>query len=275
MRAATGRRLEAVVSHKRGKYSRHRLGADTSSDVALDATLRAAAARQAGSSAERLRVVPQDLRQKIRRHRSPYVLVFVVDNSWSIHVDRTLELTKGVVLALLQDARTHRDRVALIAFRHGRRPDAAVCLPPTSSYTRAARRLARIPLTGSTPLPDAMRKAYRVLIQARIQYHNAIPVLVVVSDGLPNVAIRPQGDPYEEIRSLCRHLRRERLFTIVVDTEPGGRDAQQSNCREMASLSGGSYLKLLELSVETIEEAVASQLGVVASPGAGTSPVKV
>jgi magnesium chelatase subunit D len=267
--------LEAIVSLKRGKYSRHRLRGNPGSDVALDATLRAAAARQAGKHLESLHVAPEDLRQKIRRHRSPYTLAFVLDNSWSIHVDRTLELTKAVVLALLQDARTHRDRVALVTFRHSRRPDATVCLPPTGSYSRAVRRLARIPLTGSTPLPDGMRKAYRLLHQARIQYKNAIPVLVVVSDGLPNVPIHPQGDPYEEIRSLCRRLRREGIFTIVVDTEPGGRDASRSNCSEMASLSDGSYLKLSELSVMAIEEAVASRLGVVASPGARAKPVRI
>jgi magnesium chelatase subunit D len=135
--------------------------------------------------------------------------------------------------------------------------------------------LSRIPLTGSTPLPDGMRKAYRLLHQTRIQYKNAVPVLVVVSDGLPNVAIHPRGDPYEEIRSLCRRLRREDIFTIVVDTEPGGRDANRSNCREMASLSDGSYLKLSELSVMAIEEAVASQLGVVASLGARSTPVRI
>ncbi|MBI4775739.1 MAG: VWA domain-containing protein [Deltaproteobacteria bacterium] len=275
MRAATGKRLEAVVTHKRGKYSRHRLRKQSSSDVAIDATLRAAATRIAAGGGGPLRVAPEDLRQKIRRHRSPYTLVFIVDNSWSIHVERTLETAKGVVLALLQDARTHRDRVALIAFRHSRRPDATLCLAPTRSYSSAARRLARIPLTGSTPLPDGLRKAYRVLHQSRIQYRNAVPVLVVISDGLPNVSIRPQSDPYEEIRSICKQLRREGIFTIVVDTEAGGRDGDRSNCREMASLTDGSYLKLSELSLEAIEAAVASQLGVVSSPGSGAKMVSV
>jgi hypothetical protein len=43
----------------------------------------------------------------------------------------------------------------------------------------------------------------------------------------------------------------------------------------MASLSDGSYLKLSELSVMTIEEAVASQLGVVALLGARSTPVRI
>ena len=51
------------------------------------------------------------------------------------------------------------------------------------------------------------------------------------------------------------------MLTIIVDTEPGGRDAKRSNCREMAALSSGSYLRISELSVEAIEKAVASQIG--------------
>jgi Mg-chelatase subunit ChlD len=62
--------------------------------------------------------------------------------------------------------------------------------------------------------------------------------------------------------------------TLVVDTEPGGRGAERSICRDMACLSDGSYLKLSELSVETIEEEVAFRLGVVASPGSRSTSVK-
>lgn len=269
LRTAPGRRLEAVISRKRGKYARHRLDRNIKSDVAIDATLRAAAARQGGKGIRRLQVFDEDLRAKVRRHRSPYTLVFVLDNSWSIHVDRTLEMTKGVVLALLKDAQTHRDRVALVAFRHNRRPDATVCLPPTGSFSKAKRRLAQIPLTGSTPLPDGIRKAYRVLHRTRNQHRNTIPVLVVISDGIPNVAIHPQGDPYAETRLICRRMRREGMLTVVVDTEPGGRDAERSNCREMATLSDGSYLKISELSVETIEKAVAAQLDRTDPPASG------
>jgi Mg-chelatase subunit ChlD len=260
-RTGVGRRMEAIVNRRRGKYCRSRQNPGRITDVAIDATLRAAAARSAADRSKPFEIRAGDLRAKIRRHRSPYVIVFVLDNSWSIHVDRTLEATKGVVLALLKDARFHRDRVALVAFRHGRRPDGTVCLTPTSSFVRAAERLAGIPLTGSTPLPDAMSKAFRLVRQTKAQYQNAIPVMVVVSDGLPNVAVRPGADPYEEVRQICRRLRRDGIPTVVVDTEPGGRDAGLSACREMALLSGGNYLLLSMLSRDSLEQAVAAQLG--------------
>jgi len=219
-----------------------------------------------------LEVSPQDIRERIRRDRSPYVIAFVMDNSWSIHVDRTLETTKGIVLTLLKDARAHKDKVALIAFRHNRRPDATVCLPPTSSYTRAVERLKKIPVSGTTPLPDALSKAYRLLRQMRIKYQNAIPVMVIITDGLPNVPSLPNGDPYEEVRQISRLLHREAYPTVVVDTESRGSDASGSVCPEIAALSGGRYLTLSQLNLESIEAAVISMLQTNSSRGSTRAP---
>jgi magnesium chelatase subunit D len=262
--AADGRRDELVISRRRGKYSRPRLPRGPVNDVAFAATLRAAAARLAGTHpdgglgrrADRLVVEVEDLREKVRRHRSPFVVVFVLDNSWSIHVDATLERTKGVVLELLKDAATHHDRVGLVAFRHSRSPEATVCLQPTASYVLAAERLARIRLSGSTPLPDAIRKAYHLLRQERSKYHNALPVLVLVTDGLPNIPIKPGGDPYAETSRLCQELGWEGIRVVVVDTEPGGPAAGRSNCRDMAAASRGAYLPLSLLTRRSLEQAL-------------------
>ncbi|NIQ39465.1 MAG: VWA domain-containing protein [Proteobacteria bacterium] len=231
------------------------------SDVALDATLRATAARRLTHPRGPITVRPEDLREKIRRHRSPYFIVFVVDNSWSIHVDTSLERTKGVVLELLKDARIHHDKVAMVAFRHNRRPDSTICLPPTNSYTRAAECLQKIPLSGSTPLPDAISKAYHLLRQTLIKYQNAIPAIVIITDGIANIPIRPGGDPYDEIFRLCRHLKWGNIATVIVDTEPTRSEAAGNHCRQMAVASGGTYLTLSELTRQSIEEAVAGIVG--------------
>ncbi len=265
LRSTAGKREEPVLGQRRGKYCRPRFPADHPEDVALDATLRAAAARTVARRYGAFEIRPEDLREKVRRHRSPFVVAFVVDNSWSIHVETTLERTKGVLLELLKDARTHRDRVALVAFRHSRQPEATVCLPLTTSYALAAERLRKLPLSGSTPLPDAIRRAYHLLRQERIKYHNALPVMVVVTDGLPNVPVRPGGNPYEEVELLCRHLGQEGIATIVVDTEPGGSDAAANICRRMVALSRGKYLPLSGLTRRSIENAL-SETGVAAPP---------
>jgi len=49
-------------------------------------------------------------------------------------------------------------------------------------------------------------------------------------------------------------LRHEAVHTIVVDTEPGGSAGGESNCREMAALSGGKYLTLSRLTRRTLEQ---------------------
>jgi magnesium chelatase subunit D len=256
LRSAAGRRDEIAISERRGKYSRSKMPRGHAVDVALDATLRAAAARAAAGPAGPLEIRPEDLREKIRRHRSPFAIVFVVDNSWSVQVETTLERTKGVVLEMLRDARGHRDRVALVAFRHNRRPDATVLLPLTTSFAMAAERLRKLNVSGSTPLPDAIRKAYHILRQERVKYANAIPVMIIITDGLPNVSIRAGGDPQEELALLCRQLPREGIATIVVDTEARGAGASASACQQMAALSRGRYLPLSGLTHRAIEQAL-------------------
>ncbi len=64
--------------------------------MALDATLRAAAARKAVEDSTALRIRPDDLRERVRTRRSAFSVVFVVDNSYSIHADRTVEKAKGL-----------------------------------------------------------------------------------------------------------------------------------------------------------------------------------
>lgn len=276
LRSVAGRRDEIAISKRTGKYSRPRLPRGRPADVALDATLRAAAGRLASGQGGTLEIRPEDLREKVRHHRSPFAIVFVVDNSWSVQVEATLERTKGLVLELLRDARGHRDKVALVAFRHGRKPDATVVLRLTTSFALAAGRLRKLAVSGSTPLPDAIRRASHLLRQERVKYANAIPVIVIVTDGLPNVPIRPEGDPRAEVDLLCRQLPREGIASIVVDTEARGPGATGSACRQMAALSRGSYLPLSMLTRRAIEEALSSLSGpdyIAPEPTARPGPV--
>jgi magnesium chelatase subunit D len=239
-RARLGRRARSFVSRRRGKYTRHRLAKRGDHDVALDATLRAAAVR---SGRTPLEVLPEDLRRRVREHRSPFSVCFVVDNSWSVHAERMVEKVKGVVFDLLEDATRRGDKVALVAFKGGV-PEATVALPPTASSALARRRLEQIPLSGQTPLGDALRRARLLLRGELVRHPNAVPLLVVVSDGLPTVPVRPGGDPVADVLAEARALRRARVLCVVVETVGTGR----SGCAaELARASGGTCLPLSEL----------------------------
>jgi magnesium chelatase subunit D len=251
-RGAIGRRERSLVSLRRGKYSRHRLARPADVDVAVDATVRAAAMR-AGRQRSGVTVTAEDVRRKVREHRVPFELCFVVDNSYSLHADRLVEKVKGLVFALLDDAQRRGDRVSLVAFRRGV-GEATVALRPTTSTALAARRLADVPLAGRTPLAHALREAGTLLRQERAKRPNAHPVVVVVSDGLPNVPLRPGGDPVADLLAQADGLRRAGVSVVVVDALPPGRDGVRSCGRRLAEVAGGTYLQAHDVSPSILRE---------------------
>jgi Mg-chelatase subunit ChlD len=197
-----------------------------------------------------LAVEPEDLRRRIREHRSPYSVCFVVDNSWSVHAERMVEKVKGVVFELLEDATRRGDKVALVAFKGGV-PEATVALPLTASCTLARRRLEEIPLSGQTPLGDALRRARLLLRGELLRHPNAVPLVVVVSDGLPTVPVRRGGDPVADVLAEGHALRRARIGCVVaqVGEEPGCAE-------ELARISGGTLLPLAGLAAALLLDVV-------------------
>jgi Mg-chelatase subunit ChlD len=241
-RSRTGRRARSLVSERKGKYDRHRLARHEDADIAFDATVRAAAVRGGAP----ISVRPEDLRRKVRRHRSPYAVCFVVDNSWSVHAERMVEKVKGIVLRLLEDATGHGDRVALVAFRGGL-PEATVALPFTSSPALALRRLRAIPLSGQTPLADALRRARFVVRQELFKHPNSVPLLVVVTDGRPTVPLHHGADPLADVLAEGVALRRARLSCVVADTSGSERCAE-----ELARVAHALYVPVAELAPEVL-----------------------
>jgi magnesium chelatase subunit D len=234
------------VRLRRGKYSRHRLARRGERDVALDATLRAACVR-AGRSGSATKVAEEDLRRKVREHRAPLAVCFVVDNSYSVHAERLVEKVKGLVFQLLGDAADRGDRVALVAFKGGL-PEATVALPLSRSAPLAFRRLRDVPLAGRTPLADALAKARTVLRRETLVRPNAIPVVIVATDGLPTVPLHPGGDPLADALAQASALRRIGVAVVVVDAAAPGAVAERSCGRALARAAGGLHLPADELS---------------------------
>jgi magnesium chelatase subunit D len=276
-RAAAGRRARTLTSRRAGKYSRHRLARPGESDLALDATLRAAALRGGSQAATRattpaatpaatpattpattpaatpagshaIAVERADLRRKVREHRSPLAVCFVVDNSYSVQADGLVAAVKGLVFRVLEDATRRGDRVALVAFSGGR-PEATVALRLTTSLPLAAQRLREMPLSGRTPLADALRRA-RLLLRQELTHHpNAVPVVVAVTDGLPTTPLRPGGGAVRDALDEAIRLRRGGVRLVVADaSRPGGR----SGCGvDLAAAGGGVHLPLAGLVPES------------------------
>ena len=83
-RPQSGKRSYTKTSRKRGRYISAR-PAEGSTDIAFDATFRAAAPHQVERESEMaVAIEMQDLQKKVRVRRAAYLVLFVVDASWSM-----------------------------------------------------------------------------------------------------------------------------------------------------------------------------------------------
>ena len=255
-RASHGRRTVSRVSDRRGRYVGAALPDGRVTDLAVDATVRAASPYQArrapytdGSLA--LQVEAWDLRQKVRESRVGNLVVFLVDSSGSMGARQRMVAAKGAVISLLLDAYQRRDRVAMIAFRGAQ---SEVVLPPTGSPKLAQQRLDNLPTGGRTPMAKALADAHRLIRQQRQRSPDTPPLLVVVSDCRANVGMSGNGDPFEDALRLCESIRQDKVHSIVLDPAP--RSNRFGLVERVAEALGGEYIPLNELRADAIREAV-------------------
>ena len=191
-RKNAGRRSRTHTERKRGRYIKARPANGKTSDIAFDATLRAAAPFQKRRVEKRKKVAfaieRGDLQRKVRVKKTANLVLFLVDASWSMAVAERMNATKGAILSLLTDAYQRRDRVGLIVFQKDR---ATLVLPPTNSIQLAQRALAEIPVGGKTPLSAGLLMASDILRQEKYLHPDVEPLLIVLTDGAGNVSIGP------------------------------------------------------------------------------------
>ncbi|MBN1888917.1 MAG: hypothetical protein JW850_13065, partial [Thermoflexales bacterium] len=93
----SGKRSTTKTVRKRGRYSQSRPSPGDASDLAFDATLRAAAPFQAERERNGLAfaVRADDYQKKVRVRKASNLILFVVDASWSMAVAERMQATKG------------------------------------------------------------------------------------------------------------------------------------------------------------------------------------
>ena len=233
-------------------------------DLALDATLRAAAPYQQrrqeslpeDSMAASLVIEPWDVREKVRETRTGSLILFVVDASGSMGAQRRMVAVKGAVLSLLLDAYQRRDRVALIGFRGA---GADLLLPPTNSVDLAQLYLQDLPTGGRTPLSRGLYVALETLETERMKDRNVLPLVVVLSDGRANVTLDGSGsNAVEEARGFASIFEDKHITSVVIDTELDFIKLQMA--QPLAEAMGARYLKLEELRADSLADAVRREL---------------
>ena len=269
-RASHGRRTVSRVSDRRGRYVGAARPDSKVTDLAVDATVRAAspyqlrrgAAHTATDGNLALKVEAWDLRQKVRESRVGNLVVLLVDSSGSMGARQRMVAAKGAVISLLMDAYQRRDRVAMIAFRG---TQTEVVLPPTGSPKLAQQRLDNLPTGGRTPMAKALADAQRLIKQQRQRSPDTPPLLVIVSDCRANVGIsggmhdgkssgKSSGDPFDDALRMCAELRQDKVQAIVLDPAP--RSNRFGLVERIADALGGEYIPLDELRADAIRAAV-------------------
>jgi magnesium chelatase subunit D len=261
-RSGAGRRNLTRSGTPQGRYVgfRRPSGQAPAADIALDATLRAAAPFQAvrrrGSGGGRVVILPEDLRQKVRERRTGTAILLAVDASGSMAARKRMAAVKGTVLSLLQDAYQKRDRIGLLAFRGA---SAEEVLPLTRSVDLAMKQLRELPTGGRTPLAQAIRQGWKILERARRKDKELIPALVLVTDGRANQALDGStsgsaADVLTECLSVARAFRESGLHALVIDTEQGFIRLEQA--ARLAEALGADYCRLEELDGAGVAAAV-------------------
>lgn len=235
LRAGHGRRAKSISTGS-GKYVKPRMPRGDERDIAVDATLRAAALRSRNG---KLEVGKEDLRVKVRERRVSAAVAFVVDASGSMGAQRRMEVAKGAVMELLRESYQKRDKVAFVAFRG---EGAEVILPFTSSLKLAAERLKELPTGGRTPLAAGLKKGMELLRKEIRRNPNEYPIMVLVSDGRANVPLK--GEIRREIEMLAEEIKREGIHMVIID---GGGFLNVGYNDLIERITGGERFSLKEL----------------------------
>ncbi len=244
LRQGSGRRSKTRSGTNRGRcVSFTQTPSPKQRDLALDATLRAAAPYQCRRSHRDCAVAirEEDLRYKVRENRIGATIVFVVDASGSMGARSRMKAAKETVLSMLLDSYQKRDRIGLIAFR---KEGAQTLLDITASVDLAQKRLQELPTGGRTPLAAGLYQAWLLLRARRLKDPEMLPMVVLVTDGRANRPLWTQ-DPVEDALKAAGLLRQDRVRALVVDTE---KDFVSLHiARQVAEAMAADYYKVDEL----------------------------
>lgn len=229
-----GKRVDSKT--QKGKYIRSALPKNVSNDIAIDATLRAAAIKSNGS----INVKNEDIRHKVRKHGARASIALVVDISGSMFSEKKANKVKGVLNQLIEDIHRHNDKLSVIGFKG---QEAEVIIPTTKRAPSFKEQIDNIKVGGTTPLASGLKKGMELLKKERFK-NEFVPMMLVLTDGMPNVGITDR--PAEDALKIAADLKENDIHTIIINFERAVKYGRDMNM-ELALASGGRYYDLEDI----------------------------
>lgn len=237
-----GKRVDSKT--QKGKYVKSKLPKDAAGDIAIDATLRAAALKSSGDRPKgtmgALKVESDDLRHKVRKHGARASIVLVVDISGSMFTERKANRIKGILNRVIEDANRHNDKISVVGFKG---EDAEIIIPTTRRAGSFKEQIDAITVGGTTPLASGLKKGFEILKKEKTR-DEYVPMMLVMTDGMPNIAI--EEGPTKDALNIAGALKENEIHTIVINFERSVKYGRNMNM-ELALASGGRYYDLEEL----------------------------
>lgn len=214
------KRTKRFVESPAGKYSGSRMPERDASDIAIDATLRAAAPhqieRRKGNGA--VKIEKQDLRVKIRTKRVEQTFYFMVDSSGSLIIRNRISTVKAAIISMLRIHYERRDRVGLMTFNEERMEEV---MAPTRAVDEISKAVERIGIGCGTPLSQALMTCWSFVRHHTRKHPEGFVHVVLFTDGKATKPLNPERDPCEEALDIANHLKAENVDWTVVDTGLG------------------------------------------------------
>ena len=214
-------KAKKYIESPMGRYTAFRIPMGQCTDLAIDATIRAAAPYQrvrGKKAGEGMKIEKNDLREKIRTKHTEQTFIFMMDTSGSLIIRNRMAKVKAAIISMLETHYLKRDRVGLYTFNDEK---TEILMPPTRAIDELSSTIDGIVVGCGTPLSKALIGVWDFIKGYQKKHPEEIVHIILFSDGKATTPLEEGNDPVEEALEIAEHLEKPNVDWTVIDSGLG------------------------------------------------------